>query len=165
MEPLSNLLLVSGGYGITVIASCGIILNILGILILFKEKGRQRIFNYLLSSLLIFDTLFLFFSLAKSVATHFIAIRDEYLNLYASFVSPGLRCTIVCSVLMTVAISHSRFVAVTHPIVHRNSLGSQKDRVKYLLKYIIPILIIAVVLALPSFWEYEVKQYGKSNKL
>ena len=61
---------------------------------------------------------------------------------------------------MTVALSHSRFEAVNKPILHRSILKSKSDRLKYLLRYIIPILLSSLILTIPCFWEYDVNTNG-----
>ena len=59
------------GYGITTVASIGMLLNLIGMALFITEK-KQNVFNLLLSSLLIFDTLFLGFNLIKSVESELI---------------------------------------------------------------------------------------------
>ena len=162
-ETLSTLALMFDGYGITCLAACGIILNILGLILLFGKSKRKKMFNLLLSALLLFDTLFLTFNLLKSVANHFIVIPSKYLVVYWLFVYPGSRFSLVSSILMTIALSHTRFRAVSKPIHHLNLLKSPKDRLKYLLTYIIPIIISAIILTIPSFWEIEISNKGSNT--
>ena len=160
-ETLSSLILAFDGYGITILGSCGVIMNISGLIMIFKEKNSHRMFNLLLSTLLIFDTLFLSFNVFYSL-TYLIPIPEEYLYLYTLFVFPGLRFTFICSIMMTIALSHSRFNAVNNPIYYRNKLRSQHDRFKCLFKYVILTLLVSVVLTVPCFWEYEVKNFEKT---
>ena len=61
---------------------------------------------------------------------------------------------------MTVALSHSRFKAVNKPIQHRSFLKLKSDRIKYLLRYIIPILLSSIALTIPCFWEYDINVNG-----
>ena len=152
---LTNLSPYIEGYGITTVASIGIILNLVGLAFLITER-KTRMFNLLLSSLLIFDTLFLGFNLIKSVGTHFAIIPAKYLKSYSIIVYSGSRFSHISSIFMTVALSHSRFKAVNKPIQHRSFLELKSDRIKYFLKYIIPILFSSVVLTVPCFWEYDI---------
>jgi len=142
--------------GIPAVASCGIILNVLGFILLFIERKRENMFNLLLSALYMFDTFFLCFTLIKSIASNYDVIPDEYLSLYSSLVYPGTRFSLMASIFMTVALSHSRLRAVSKPIQNRNLLKSKINRIKYLLQYIIPILIFSTILTIPCFWEYEI---------
>ena len=120
-------------------------------------ERKDKMFNLLLAALLIFDTLFLGFNLIKSVGTHFVIIPANHLKSYSIIVYPGSRFSHISSIFMTVALSHSRFKAVNKPILHRSFLKSKSDRIKYLLRYIIPILISSLVLTIPCFWEYDIK--------
>lgn len=65
---------------------------------------------------------------------------------------------------MTVALCHSRFRAVSKPVEHMNCMKSQKSRLKYLLKYIIPIIVSSVILTIPCFWEYEIQNVGDATR-
>ena len=156
---LTNISLLIESYGITIVTSFGILLNIIGLAFLIAER-RDKMFNLLLSTLLIFDTLFLGFNLIKSVGTHFVIIPTKYLKLYSFIVYPGSRFNHISSVYMTIALSHSRFEAVNKPIQHRSILKSKSDRLKYLLRYTIPILSSSLVLTIPCFWEYDINSNG-----
>ena len=91
------------GFVITPMASVGILLNIFGLVLLLTERRREKMFNLLLSTLLIFDTLFLCFNLIKSVATNLIVIPDNYLPSYylilKFIVYPGSRFSLMSSIL------------------------------------------------------------------
>ena len=152
---MTNLSIFIERYGITTVASLGILLNLIGVAFLIAER-RKSVFNLLLSTLLIFDTLFLVFNLIKSVGTHFAMIPAKYLKSYSIIVYSGSRFSHISSIFMTVALSHSRFKAVNKPIQHRSFLELKSDRIKYFLKYIIPILFSSVVLTVPCFWEYDI---------
>ena len=69
----------------------------------------------------------------------------------------GSRFSHISSISITLALSHSRFKAVNKPIQYRNFLKLKSDRIKYFLRYIIPILISSLVLTIPCFWEYDIK--------
>ena len=114
-------------------------------------------FSLLLSALYMFDTFFLCFNLIKSIESHYDVIPAEYLSSYSILVYPGTRFSLMASIFMTVALSHSRLRAVRRPIQTRNLLKSKMNRIQYLLQYIIPILILSTVLTIPCFWEYEIK--------
>ena len=156
------------GFVITPMASVGILLNIFGLVLLLTERRREKMFNLLLSTLLIFDTLFLCFNLIKSVATNLIVIPDNYLPSYylilKFIVYPGSRFSLMSSIFMTLALSHSRFRAVNKPIQHRNSLKSARNRIKYLLTYIIPILTASIILTIPCFWESAIEKHENTTK-
>ena len=69
---------------------------------------------------------------------------------------PGLRFYLISSIYNTVALSHSRFCATNNPIIHRNTMNSPSDRMKYFRRYIIPIAIFAAIIAIPAIWEHEI---------
>ena len=114
-------------------------------------------FNLLLSALLIFDILFLTCNLLKNIAKHFVEIPAEYFRSYYLLVYACTRCSFIASVSMTLALSHSRYNAITKPIQYRNSMNTHERCIRHFLKYIIVILILSSILTIPSFWEFESK--------
>ena len=161
---MTNLSIFIERYGITTVASLGILLNLIGVAFLIAER-RKSVFNLLLSTLLIFDTLFLVFNLIKSVGTHFAMIPAKYLKSYSIIVYSGSRFSHISSIFMTVALSHSRFKAVNKPIQHRIFLKLTSNRIKYLIRYIIPVIFSSVVLTIPILWEYDINVNGNISNI
>ena len=74
--------LLIGGYAIPIAALMGIILNAIGIGLLSTRSKRKKLFNMLLSTLLVFDTFFLVFQILRSLQIHFISVSANYLRMY-----------------------------------------------------------------------------------
>ena len=143
---LSYLLLILDGYCLTAIASVGITLNTIGLIHLLTKGRKEKMFNLLLSALLVFDTLFLVCSLIISIGTNFISIPKEFFRVYYLVAYPGLRCSLISSIFMTILLTYSRYRAVSKPIHYRNALLLKKDRIETLFKYVSTVLFIAILL-------------------
>lgn len=144
------------GYGVTSIAATGIIFIIVGLFDLLQKKNRKHFFNLLLIIQLFFDLFLNSMYLIKSVLTHFLALPMNYSTFNHSFVCPALRFSLVCSMLMTVALTYSRVRAVEKPLQQRSLVESQNDRIKHLAKYVIPVILASIALTIPWFFEYKV---------
>ena len=141
------------GYAILIVALIGIILNALGIRLLSTKSKRKKMFNMLLSTLLVFDTFFLTFKILTSLQKHFISVSANYLRMCYVFTNSGVRFSLISSILMVVALGHSRYHAVNKPFRQRILLLSWKKRRIEFLRYVIPTLILAIILTLPIIWE------------
>ena len=137
-------------------ACIGLVTNILGIISLSRCKTKTM-FSLLLSAVLVFDAMYLFCSLLNSVKSRFVSLPIIILRLCSVLVYPGLRFSLISSIYTTVALSHSRFSAVNNPVVHRNAMSSQGYRTKYFCKYLFAIIVLSVIVTLPCFWEFEIK--------
>ena len=151
------------GYGVTIIALFGIGLNIIGVFDLLRKKKRKRFFNLLLATQFFFNLLLLTTYFIKSLITHFVTIPHEYFSFYPFFVCPVLRWSLSCSILMTVTLAYSRCNALENPILHRDSLYTQADRLKDLMKHISPLIILSIPITLPWFLEFEVESVDETE--
>ena len=140
---------------VIVVAIFGIILNLTGIYILSSRQSMKNTFNQLLVTLYCVDSLFLcayvYISLSltyfQSQHISFI-IASRFIKLFYSFVNK-------CSIFLTVAISHERYIAMLHPALHfayMSTLSNQRTR---LMKYLIPIITVAAILNVPEYLEFE----------
>ena len=152
---LSTFNRIINGYTVTFVASFGLILNLVGILFLLTGSRREKLFNLLLSTLLVFDTLFLLFGISRSVQNHFVSTPARYLKLYYILVNGGMRFSMTASIIMLVGLSHVRLCAIKNPFKYNGVNASWKTRRKYLLTYCIPILLSSFIFALPVVWEVE----------
>ena len=119
----------------------GLILNILAIVTLSTRKSMQNMFNYLLVSLLCADSAFLLLNITKSTLDHLILSDYLYFKLFPYLIYPMHWVTMTSSILLTVAISHERYIAIRQPIIHRQQMRSAKSRRLRLIKYILPTIL------------------------
>ena len=136
-------------------------MNILGITSLARYSTKTM-FSLLLSAVLLFDSTYLFCSLINNVKSRFVSLPVPILRLCSVLVYPGLRFSLISSIYTTLALSHSRFSAVNNPVIHRNAMSSKSYRLKYFCKYIFTIIVFSVIVTLPCYWEFEIKN-GLSN--
>ena len=72
-------------------AVIGVVLNILGIVFLTKGPRKGQVYSLLLSTLLIFDTIFLSTEMAMKIEDHLQSIPTEYRATYHLIVAFGIR--------------------------------------------------------------------------
>ena len=154
-------LLVFDTYGTSILAFAGIVINIHGCCKLLSRSERKKMLNMLLASLLLFDILYLMFKLMRSLE-HFIPVSNKNLSIYYTIADAGARFSLTSSILMMVAIGRVRYQAIRKPIQHRRLLSSTNKRLRELLKYLIPTVIISLVFSLPIYLvvEEEPSQLG-----
>ena len=161
-ETLSDIILVVDGYLTTLVALCGMILNIAGLRSLLSGKRHENWFNLLLSALLIFDTMFCLFSFMISVETNLISIPNSLSYVYNLIAYPGSKCFLISSIGMTVLLTESRHRAVCQPVLISNSLNSNNSRKNRLIKYVTPVLLSSILLTIPCLWEFTLRYSGDS---
>ena len=153
---VAHFALIVEGYGITIIAVCGMISNIAGIFYTLAKSQRDKLFNMILSTLVTFDTVFLSCTLVSVLDRFFmpIPIINVWVGVY--LLHPLVRISMAMSIFLTLALAQERFDAVNKPIQHRNSLHSAKNRRHRLFKYLFIGIILSVVLNAPVFWEMDI---------
>ena len=143
------------GYTTLVTASIGFILNLLGIYLMSRRQGHKNIFNIMFIINLISDTAYLAFQIIRSVHTHFISFTSPLSSTYYILTNSGERFTYITSVLMLVALTHSRYQAATSPHDYRDITLFWSKRRNQLLKYLLPIFLVATSFTIPIIWEIE----------
>ena len=113
------------GYASILVVLIGIFLNLLGILSLARHR-RKSLFDMLLITVLLSDSLFLICSLMKSVKSWFETFPVSVFHFLSYVMYPGVRFALICSIYFTVALSYSRFNAVTNPVHVRLAMQSRK---------------------------------------
>ena len=151
---LSTFLLVIDGYAVSIVAAIGIALNIFGICFLSKPR-RRKVYSLLLSSLLVFDAIFLLLELLKSIESHFISLSTKYIKLYQLTINSGIRFSMLSSIFMLVAIARVRLFAIRQPFRHNGDILTWKERRNKWLRYSISIMILSAVLTVPLIFEGE----------
>ena len=144
-------LLVFDTYGTSILAFAGIIINIHGCCKLLSRCERKKMSNMLLVSLLLFDIIYLTFKLMRSLE-HFIPVQNENLSIYYTIADAGARFSLTSSILMMVVIGRVRYQAIRKPIQQRRLLSSGNKRLRELLKYLIPTVILSLAFTLPIFF-------------
>jgi len=157
-----------GGYVTIVLASLGVLANILAISV-FSNKTFKSNFNNLLIALAVFDLLFLLVCITESIRRSF---EDRQANsntlsglatqihhhLFPYFLYPLHNILLTCGIFMTISISIERYLAIFHPLVYRNRSYSWN-----LSCHILPVLGLAVLINAPKFFESEVVYDAEDN--
>ena len=151
-------LLVLDTYATSVIAFIGIFVNILGCFQLLNRLERKKMFNLMLVSILSFDILYLICKLIRSLE-YFIPVPNEDLWLYYIIADAIGRFSLTGSILMMVAIGRVRYNVIRTPLQQRILLSSSNTRVRLLLKYLIPTIIMSLSSISPLILEV----YGPSE--
>ena len=151
----STFLLVTDKYATSIISAIGIIVNIIGCFQLMAKSEREKMFSWMLSATLLFDIFYLAFKLMYSLEELCISVPNEYLKIYHTMSNFGVRFFLTSTTLMMVAMGHARYQAIQYPMRQRHLSYSVKKRMRELLKYIIPILLLSLVFAYPVLWEME----------
>ena len=150
---ISYLDLYVAGYTTLVTASIGFVLNVVGICLMSRRQGHKNIFNILFIVNMIFDTVYLAFQTTRSVHTYFISLTNPLTSTYYILTNSGERFTYIASVLMLVALTHSRYQAATSPHKYRHITLFWKDRKIQLLNYLLPTFLVATCFTIPIIWE------------
>ena len=118
-------------------AILGTILNLIGICILTSRQSMKNTFNQLLVTLYCIDTLFLFSYVYLSLSLTYIKSQHISFMITSRFVKLFYSFAFKCSIFLTVAISHERYVAMLHPALHfayMSTLSNQRTRLMKLLR-------------------------------
>ena len=142
------------GYATMAIASIGSILNLVAVYLLSRRKGHKNMFNILLIVNMIFDTAYL---ATRLVHVYFMSLTIPLTSFYYTLKNSGERFTLITSVLILVALTHSRYQAATSPHNYRELTLFCSKRRNQLLKYLLPIFLVATCLTIPIIWEIDDK--------
>ena len=149
--------LITSAVFICLVVVSGLTLNVTGIVTILKTSNTCKLFNYLIICLLVFDSWFLI-----TAPFFFFGLKHAFFGCeYCAWLVPywTVPCghmAIFCTVMMTVAISHERYIAIKDPIYHNASLKTDEQRRKRLLLYLIPILIMSATFNIPRFFDFQV---------
>ncbi|XP_023337012.1 FMRFamide receptor [Eurytemora carolleeae] len=139
-----------------VVSSCGILGNLLSILVLVLKETRNC-FNQLLIALNIFDSLFLVFAILEGLRTDFnqiyLAITSQYFLNFVHY--PLLRICMCASIFLIIGVAVERYLAVCRPH-HYRELQVQNYRAFI---YIVPSALAAIGLNFPRFLEITTADY------
>ena len=137
------------------IAIPGILLNLTAIFIITRNKELHHSFNYFLMALFIFDSTYLFTTIAnQSFMKQFGMATKSYLVIYPHLMHPLKHISFTASIFTTVLVSYERYSSVTKPIQHY--MGPKSTQLRRVLLYVLVVLILAIVFNIPKFFEAEI---------
>ena len=96
-------------------ASCGLICNLVSIVVL-ADKEMRNSFNLMLIALSIFDMGYLVGSILESFRKSFQLMTSVHTYLFPYLLYPGQMIMMTASIFMTVAIAMERYAAVHYPL-------------------------------------------------
>ena len=137
------------------VAILGTILNLTGIYILSSRQSMKNTFNQLLVTLYCIDSLFLCAYVYLSLSLTYIKSQHISVTITSRFIKLFYSFAFKCSIFLTVAISHERYVAMLHPSLHFSYMSTLSNQRKRLMKYLIPIMTVAAILNVPEYLEHE----------
>ena len=137
------------------VAILGTILNLTGIYILSSRQSMKNTFNQLLVTLYCIDSLFLCAYVYLSLSLTYIKSQHISVIITSRFIKLFYSFAFKCSIFLTVAISHERYVAMLHPSLHFSYMSTLSNQRKRLMKYLIPIMTVAAILNVPEYLEHE----------
>ena len=149
-----SFLLAVDTYATSILATIGILLNLVGFCQLMRRSERKKIFSLMLAVILLFDTIYLTFKLIRGIEIY-IPVPEENLRLYYIIADSGARFAWTSSVLMMVAIGRVRHHAIQKPIRQRILLLSRKKRMQELCKHLIPAVMLSLAFTFPVIFEID----------
>eukprot|EP00094_Tigriopus_californicus_P004760 TCALIF_04580-PA protein Name:"Similar to FR FMRFamide receptor (Drosophila melanogaster)" AED:0.19 eAED:0.19 QI:25/0/0.5/0.5/1/1/2/0/244 len=117
-------------------------------------------FNFLLIALFFMDSCYLVGSITEAIRKSFNAATSLHLYMFPYFLYPCLSIAMTCSVFMTVAVALERYIAVHYPIDYSQAINSPEACRRRLFKYVIPVVIMAVFVNAPKFFESTVGEHA-----
>ena len=149
-------------YATSILATIGILLNLIGFWQLMHRSERKKMFSLMLAVILLFDTIYLTFKLMRGIEIY-VPIPEENLRLYYIIADSGARFAWTASVLMMVAIGRVRYHAIQNPIQQRILLLSRNKRMKKLCRHLIPAMMLSLTFTFPVFFEIDDVQIQRDD--
>ena len=158
--------LVIDAYAIPVMAIIGFAISNFGIYYLSSGPRRGKLYNLLLSTLFLCDSMFLMFEFLRGMKYHIEFTFSKYFELYQTIVTCGIMCFLISSNFMLAALSHSRLRAIRKPFKYNSSMLPYKERTQIWGKYCSVVFITSIILALPVLLqlEFSIEDETKSNQ-
>ena len=138
------------------VAVLGVVFNLTAIGVLFRRFSAKNIFNQLITSLFLFDSIFLASQLINAFRWNFNLSTETHVLLFPYFLYPMTSISLTASIFMTVGIAHERYTAIRYPTQHRESMRSTTSRLMNMIKYIFLITIFAILFNIPKFLEAKI---------
>ena len=122
----------------------------------FSRKEMRNCFNILIVVLTIVDLLLCLFLMTDfTFARAFQLHTVIYTLMYPWFIYPLTNTLLSASILMTIVLALERYIAVCHPLFHRDLVHSHSVG-KRVTIYTIGVVIASIVINIPKFFETEI---------
>ena len=132
----------------------GISANLTSIPILLSRK-MSSIFNQTLAVLAMVDTTYILLDTYRTIVFKLDAEFNCLDVFYLSFFRPIQSIAMNASIYLTVVIAIERYLAVSRPLsVYMGEIGGQ-NKWRALVFYVAPAIILAILINIPVFFEYE----------
>ena len=156
------------GFAIAQLFLCflGLLVIMVTIMITWKMKKRCKLFDHLLICLLVFDGIVLLTApifLFGLKHKYFQCDACAYLVQYWCF--PVGHMGTFGTVLMTLAISHERYLAIREPVHYNRSLAGEQKQRKRLLIYLIPTIILSIASNIPRFYTFSTEHNNATDSI
>ena len=160
------------GVGTVLIGFLGVFLNIITILVLLNGELASSFFNWLLTSLALFDSLFLLSGISEAFRNHLVGGLSYYHDLcFVTFLFPFRNIMMCCSIYTTVVLALERYNALENPVLCQPYLPPSvrfsrrkktlriyfSSHCKRLVKYIGPIIIFSTGFYIPKWMEIGIE--------
>ena len=119
------------------------------------RKEMRNSFNALIVVLTVVDSLLCLFLMTDfTFARAFQLHTVIYIFMYPWFIYPLTNTMLSASILMTVVLALERYIAVCHPLFHRDLVHTHSitKRVTF---YTVPVVIVSFLINIPKFFETE----------
>ena len=118
----------------------------------FRKEMRNS-FNTLIVVLTVVDSLLCLFLMTDfTFARAFQLHTVIYTWMYPWFIYPLTNTMLSASILMTVVLALERYIAVCHPLFHRDLVHTHSIATRVVI-YTIPVMIMAFLINVPKFFE------------
>ena len=160
------------GVGTVIIGLLGVFLNIITILVLLNGELASSFFNWLLTSLALFDSLFLLSGISEAFRNHLVGGVSYYHDLlFVNFLYPFRNILMCCSIYTTVILALERYNALENPVSCQRYLPPSvrfsrrkktlrvyfSSHCKRLVKYIGPIVVFSTGFYIPKWMEIGIE--------
>ena len=152
--PITLDLVIYGGM-IPIVATLGIILNVVGMYVLLNSPRRKQVLTLLLLTLLVFNIIFLICEVVLNTEQFALSLSAKYRALFHVVMYSAIRCSGISSIFMLVTISHLQLCAIRKPFDYNNTILSWKEKRNVWAKYFLPVIILSIILTLPILVEFD----------
>ena len=160
------------GVGTVIIGLLGVFLNVIIILVLLNGELASSFFNWLLTSLALFDSLFLLSGISEAFRNHLVGGVSYYHDLlFVTFLYPFRNIMMCCSIYTTVILALERYNALENPVSWQQYLPPSvrfsrrkktlriyfSSHCRRLVKYIGPIVVFSTGFYIPKWMEIGIE--------
>ena len=138
----------------TTFAMIGLVMNSVTIFILTTNKDMKNMFNYLLSSVLIANNVFLLTKILNAFYWDFKLKSLMWVIPY--LVYPIEKTSLAASIFLTISLAHQRWVLTWNPTMYKRLSHTRQSSSKRILYYILPAIIFALLFNIPKWFSYSI---------